>query len=48
MNALLRSAGISRHALRGCDIDDALRKTATGILVAVLGGAQLKREVHRL
>jgi hypothetical protein len=47
MNALLRSAGISRHALRGRDIDDALRKTAIEILVAVFADVQLKR-VHRL
>jgi hypothetical protein len=48
MNALLRSAGHSRHPLRGCDIDDALRKTAIEILVAVFAGVQLKREVDGL
>jgi hypothetical protein len=48
MNALLRSAGHSRHALRGCDIDDALRKTEMEILMAVFAGVQLKREVHGL
>ncbi|RYD26869.1 MAG: hypothetical protein EOP89_06070 [Lysobacteraceae bacterium] len=40
--------GHSRHALRGCDIDDALRKTAIEFLVAVFADVQLKRDVHRL
>lgn len=48
LSALLRSAGIPRHALRLRDTDEALRETATEILSAVFGGAQLERDVHNL
>ena len=48
MSALLRAAGLPRHALRLRDTDDALREIATEILRPVLPAARLKLEVHNI
>jgi hypothetical protein len=46
LSALLRSAGIPRHALRLRDTDEALREAATEILSPVFSGPRLESEVH--
>lgn len=48
LSALLRSAGLPRHALRLRDTDEAIRETVTEVLAAVLKVPRLPREVHNL
>nr|WP_183982459.1 transcriptional regulator [Sphingomonas jinjuensis] len=48
LSALLRGAGLPRHALRLRDTDEAMRATATEILQGVVPGARLDVEVHAL
>ena len=48
LSALLRAAGLPRHALRLRDTDEALRETATDILRTVVPGPRLDVEVHRI
>jgi hypothetical protein len=48
LSALLRGAGLPRHALRLRDTDEAMRSTATEILQGVVASARLDVEVHAL
>ncbi len=48
LSVLLRGAGLPRHALRLRDTDEALRSTATEILLPVLPSARLDIAVHAL
>ena len=48
LSALLRGAGLPRHALRLRDTDEAMRATATEILQGVVPSARLDVEVHAL
>ena len=48
LSVLLRGAGLSRHALRLRDTDEALREAAAEILRPVLPPARLDVEVHNI
>lgn len=48
LSALLRAAGLPRHALRLRDTDEALRDAATAILHSVLPAETLATAVHNL
>lgn len=48
LSALLRAAGLPRHALRLRDTDEALRETAAEILRPVVAPARLDVEVHAI
>jgi len=48
LSALLRAAGLPRHALRLRDTDEALRSTAAEILRPVVAPARLDVEVHNI
>lgn len=48
MSALLRAAGLPRHALRLRDTDEALRELASEILAPVIPASRLDIEVHSL
>lgn len=48
LSALLRSAGIPRHALRLRDTDEALREAASEILSPAFSGPRLATEVHNI
>ncbi len=48
LSALLRAAGIPRHAIRLRDTDEARQALATELLCPVLEGAELERAVARV
>jgi len=48
LSALLRAAGLPRHALRLRDTEEAQRETARNILLDRVAGEHLEKEVERL